>query len=101
MYVEGGNGRFVDDEGARRSSREQLMYIVDDADQSFVAFDKATMEQLAKQIGAAMDRAKEQLAKLPPSSARRWNRRWAKSTGEDADEEVGGRSASTPASTTR
>ena len=42
------------------------MYIIDDADKSYVAFDKATMEQLAKKITAAMAQMKEQLAKLPP-----------------------------------
>jgi Domain of unknown function (DUF4412) len=64
--VQGGNGRFVDQEGRATIIKNNTMYIVDDADRSFVAFDKATMEQLAKQIGAAMDKAKEQIAKLPP-----------------------------------
>jgi len=41
-------------------------YIIDDADKSYIMFDKATMEQLAKKIGAAMEKMKEQLAQLPP-----------------------------------
>src|SRR4051812_19022080 len=66
MYVQGGNGRFVDQEGRATIIKDNVMYIVDDADRSFVAFDKATMEQLAKQIGSAMEKAKEQISKLPP-----------------------------------
>src|SRR4051812_42677287 len=62
MYVEGGNGRFVDEEGRATIIKGNTMFIVDDADQSYIEFDKATMEQLSKQIGAAMARMKEQLA---------------------------------------
>lgn len=66
MYVQGGNGRFVDEEGRATIIKGNTMVIVDDTDQSYIAFDKATMEQLAKQIAAAMERMKEQIAKMPP-----------------------------------
>jgi hypothetical protein len=42
------------------------MYVIDDADKSYIAFDKATMEKLAVKINAAMAQMKEQLAKMPP-----------------------------------
>lgn len=66
MYVQDGNGRFVDDGGRATVIKGETMYIVDDADRSYIVFDKATMEQLAKQLGAAMERMKAQMAKLPP-----------------------------------
>jgi len=66
MYVQNGLGRFVDAEGRATLIKNGTMYIINDADKSYVAFDKATMEQLAKKINAAMEKAKEQLAKLPP-----------------------------------
>jgi urocanate hydratase len=66
MYVQNGLGRFVDAEGHATLIKDGTMYIIDDADKSYIAFDKATMEQLAKKINAAMAQMKEQLAKLPP-----------------------------------
>ncbi len=66
MYVQDGLGRFVDAEGRSTLIKDGTMYIIDDADKSYIAFDKATMEQLAKKINAAMAQMKEQLAKLPP-----------------------------------
>lgn len=66
MYVQGGNGRFVDADGRATLIKSGTFYIIDDADKSYVAVDKATMEQLAKKIGAAMEQMKEQLASLPP-----------------------------------
>jgi urocanate hydratase len=66
MYVQNGLGRFVDAEGRSTLIKDGTMYIIDDKDKSYIAFDKATMEQLAKKLNAAMDQMKEQLAKLPP-----------------------------------
>ena len=66
MYVQDGLGRFVDAEGRSTLIKDGTLYIIDDADKSYVAFDKATMEQLAKKINGAMAQMKEQLAKLPP-----------------------------------
>ena len=66
IYVQSGNGRFVDAEGHTTLIRNGTFYIIDDADKSFIMFDKATMEQLAKKISAAMEKMKEQLAQLPP-----------------------------------
>jgi len=66
MYVQSGLGRFVDAEGRSTLIKDGTLYIIDDADKSYVAFDKATMEQLAKKINGAMEQMKEQLAKLPP-----------------------------------
>ena len=40
--------------------------MIDDTDKSYVVFDKATMEQLAKKLNEAMAKMKEQMAKLPP-----------------------------------
>jgi len=81
MYVEGGNGRFVDEEGRATIIKGNTMVIVDDTDQTYITFDKATMEQLAKQIAAAMDRMKEQLAKLPPEQREQIEAQMAKTPG--------------------
>jgi hypothetical protein len=66
IYVQDGNGRFVDAEGRATLIKGGSFYIIDDADKSYVAVDKATLEQLAKKISAAMEQMKEQLAQLPP-----------------------------------
>lgn len=66
IYVQNGLGRFVDAEGRATLIKNNTMYIIDDQDKSYVAFDKATMEQLAKKISVQMEKAREQLAKLPP-----------------------------------
>src|SRR5688572_17061084 len=66
IYVQNGLGRFVDADGRATLIKNNTMYIIDDKDKSYVAFDKATMEQLAKKISVQMEQAKEQLAKLPP-----------------------------------
>jgi len=66
MYVQAGSGRFVDDSGRVSIIKADTMYILDEADQSYIVFDKATMEQLAKKINDQMAQVKEQLAKLPP-----------------------------------
>jgi hypothetical protein len=66
MYVQNGAGRFVDAEGRVTLIKGGGMYIIDDANKTYVAMDKATMEQLAKQLNAVMEQAKEQMAKLPP-----------------------------------
>ena len=66
IYVQNGNGRFVDAEGHATLIKNGTFYIIDDADKSYIMFDKATMEQLAKKISEAMAQMKEQLAQLPP-----------------------------------
>ena len=66
IYVQNGLGRFVDADGRATLIKNNTMYIIDDKDKSYVAFDKATMEKLAKKISVQMEQAKEQLAKLPP-----------------------------------
>jgi hypothetical protein len=65
MYVQGGQGRFVDEEGRATIIKNGTLYVIDNKDKSYVVFDKATMEQLAKQLNAAMAQMKEQLAKMP------------------------------------
>jgi hypothetical protein len=81
MYVQGGNGRFVDQDGRASIIKGDTMVIVDDADKSYIVFDKATMEQLAKQISAAMERMKEQLAKMPPEQRTQIEQMMAKTPG--------------------
>ncbi len=66
MYVQGGNGRFVDANGLVSIIKGDTMYFVDDQERSFIAFDKATMAKLAKQLSAQLERQKEQISKLPP-----------------------------------
>ena len=66
MYVQNGQGRFVDSGGRTTLIKDGTMYVIDDADKSYIAFDKATMEKLAVKINAAMAQMQEQLAKLPP-----------------------------------
>jgi len=81
MYVEGGNGRFVDEEGRATIIKGNTMVIVDDNDRTYISFDKATMEQLAKQIAAAMDRMKEQVSKMPPEQRAQVEAMMAKTPG--------------------
>ncbi len=66
MYVQGENGRFVDQDGNASIIKGNTMYFIDDSDQTYIAFDQATMAQLAKQLNAQLERQKEQIAKLPP-----------------------------------
>jgi hypothetical protein len=66
VYIQDGNGRFVDDGGHASIVKGDTMYIVDEQEKTYVVFDKATMEKLAVQINAAMEKMKEQLSKLPP-----------------------------------
>ena len=58
IYVQYLNGRFVDAEGHTTLIKNRTFYVIDDADKSFIMFDKATMEQLAKKISAAMEKMK-------------------------------------------
>ena len=46
------------------------MYIIDDSDKTYIVFDKATMEQLANQMNAAMEKMKEQLVEAAAGAAR-------------------------------
>ena len=66
IYVQDGSGRFVDAGGRATLIKGDTLYIIDDADKSYVVFDKATMQQLANKLNAEMAKLKEQLAKLPP-----------------------------------
>jgi len=66
MYVQNGQGRFVDSGGRTTLIKDGTLYVIDDSDKSYIAFDKATMEKLAVKINAAMAQMKEQLAKMPP-----------------------------------
>jgi len=81
MYVEGGNGRFVDEAGRATIIKGNTMVIVDDSDQTYITFDKATMEKLSKQIAAAMARMKDQLAKMPPEQRAQIEAMMAKTPG--------------------
>jgi hypothetical protein len=66
IYVQSGSGRFEDDEGRASIIKGDTIYVLDPADKSYVVLDKATMEKLGKQVSAAMEQMKEQLAKMPP-----------------------------------
>ena len=66
MYVQDGAGRFVDPEGRVSLIKGDTLYIIDDADKSYVLVDKATLELLAKKLAEQVALMKEQLAKLPP-----------------------------------
>ena len=57
------------------------MYIIDDTDKSYIVFDKATMEQLAKKLSEAMEHMKEQLAKLPPEQRAQMEQRMGGAVG--------------------
>jgi hypothetical protein len=87
MYVDGGNGRFVDEEGRATIIKGNTMYIVDDSDQTYIAFDKATMEKLAKQISGAMERMKEQLSKMPPEQRAQIEQMMAKTPGMGGEDQ--------------
>jgi len=66
MYLQDGAGRIVDSSGRASIFKGNTMYIVDDADKSYIVFDKTTMAVLAKKMNDEMAQMKEQLAKLPP-----------------------------------
>src|SRR5688572_1735121 len=66
MYVQGGMGRFVDEEGRATLIKQGTLYVINDVEKTYVMFDKATMESLAKTLNEAMAKMKEQLAKMPP-----------------------------------
>jgi hypothetical protein len=66
MYVQGSNGRFVDEQGLVTIIKNGTLTVVDDRKKTFVNFDKATMDKLGKEVSAAMAQMKEQLAQLPP-----------------------------------
>src|SRR5688572_29132911 len=66
IYVQDGNGRFEDAQGNTTLIKNGTFYIIDDTDKSYIMFDKATMEQLARKISDAMEQMKEKLAQLPP-----------------------------------
>jgi hypothetical protein len=83
MYVQNGNGRFVDAEGHATLIKNGTFYVIDDADKSYVAVDKATMEQLAKKISAAMEQVKEQLAALPPDQRAQMEKMMPGMSGDD------------------
>jgi hypothetical protein len=65
MYIQGGNGRFVDADGLVTIIKGDTMYFLDDSDQTYIVFDKETMAKLAKQLDAQLERQKEQISKLP------------------------------------
>ena len=65
MYLQDGAGRIVDSSGRASIFKGNTMYVVDDADKSYIVFDKATMTVLAKKMNDEMARVKDQLAKLP------------------------------------
>jgi hypothetical protein len=66
MYVQNGSGRFEDPEGRASIIKGETIYVIDQKEKSYIVLDKATMEQLGKQLSAAMEKVKEQLAKMPP-----------------------------------
>ena len=66
IYVQNGSGRFIDPEGRSSLIKGDTLYMIDDKDKSYIVFDKATMEQVAKKLTAQMEQLKQQMAKLPP-----------------------------------
>src|SRR5687768_10467415 len=50
MYVQNGLGRFIDGDGRATLIKDGTLFIIDDADKSYVAVDKATLDQLAKKV---------------------------------------------------
>ncbi len=66
MYVQGGSGKFVDPEGRSSLIKGDTLYIIDDKEKSYIVFDKATMEQVAKKLNEQMEQLKQQMARLPP-----------------------------------
>jgi hypothetical protein len=68
MYVQGGRGRFVDPDGRATIIKDGMLYMIDDAQKTYVVFDQPTMDALGKQLNVVMEQAKEQIAKLPPDA---------------------------------
>jgi len=83
IYVQDGKGRFTDDAGRSSLIKGGTMYILDESDKTYIAFDKATMEKLAAKLNAGMEKMKEQVAKLPPDQRAQLEREIAKQMGTD------------------
>jgi uncharacterized protein DUF4412 len=66
MYVQAGSGKFVDPEGRSSLIKGDTLYVIDDKEKSYIMFDKATMEQVAKKLNEQMEQLKQQMARLPP-----------------------------------
>src|SRR5262245_32264424 len=66
MYGQARSGKFVDPEGRSSLIKGDTLYVIDDKEKSYIMFDKATMEQVAKKLNAQMEQLKEQMARLPP-----------------------------------
>jgi hypothetical protein len=47
-------------------ANKQTMWVIDDEEKSYMALDKATMEQMGQQMEAGMAKMKEMLAQMPP-----------------------------------
>ena len=88
IYVQGGNGRFVDAEGRSTLIKGGTFIAIDDSDKSYIMFDKATLELLAKKINAKMEEVKEQLAKLPPEQRAQMEQMMPGLSGDDGQRTV-------------
>jgi hypothetical protein len=66
MYVQGGAGRFLDEDGRGYLIKGDTMYMIDDQDKSYIVFDKATMTQLATKLNSEMEKLKARMASMPP-----------------------------------
>lgn len=72
MYVEGGKLRVDHREGAAKSPvstmiyKDDTLYIVNHAEKSYTAIDRATVKKVAGQMSAALKQVETELAKMPP-----------------------------------
>ncbi|MEO8061701.1 MAG: hypothetical protein ABI821_03030 [Pseudomonadota bacterium] len=87
MYLQDGAGRIVDDNGHVSIIKGNTMYMVDEADKSYVVFDKATMDKLAKKMNDEMSQVKEQLAKLPAEQRAQMEAAMGKIPGMDGNDQ--------------
>lgn len=67
IYVQGGALRTETSDGDIVLFRDDTIYQIDNADRSYRAMDKATMQKLGGTLSAAMQKMQAQLAQLPPA----------------------------------
>jgi hypothetical protein len=69
---------------------KQTMWIIDDNEKSYMVLDKATLDEMAKQLDQVDDRMKEAMANLPPEQRQMMEKQMAKLKG-GAGQEMGER----------
>ena len=68
-------------------AEKQTLWMIDDKDKSYTIIDKATLDQMAKQMDQASAQMQEMMAKLPPEQRRMMEKQMAKLKGDAGPEQ--------------